>query len=199
MNSLSKRSISAVLLFSFVLISFMSTAAYANTMKSARVAEPEFLMDLSPEVTELLDIAKQYLVVSKEGVSTFDYSAAKEAGESDFTVDVLKNANEFGRLMRNSPLSARAELNSAIAAIAFPYYGNWCGPGYSGPKDPIDALDALCQSHDFCYVDYPSSCLCDRLLLGGTMAIYGDLTGTAKTKAAGIIAFFGLIWSCIEY
>ncbi|MFZ5967056.1 MAG: hypothetical protein ACOYVK_07760 [Bacillota bacterium] len=30
-------------------------------------------------------------------------------------------------------------------------YGNWCGPGCSGPGDPISPVDACCKEHDLCY------------------------------------------------
>lgn len=30
-------------------------------------------------------------------------------------------------------------------------YGNWCGPGCSGPGDPISPVDACCKAHDLCY------------------------------------------------
>ncbi|MCT4619704.1 MAG: hypothetical protein N4A62_09995 [Marinisporobacter sp.] len=30
-------------------------------------------------------------------------------------------------------------------------YGNWCGPGCSGPGAPISPVDACCKAHDLCY------------------------------------------------
>lgn len=45
-------------------------------------------------------------------------------------------------------------------------YGNWCGPGYSGPGDPIDVVDMCCKSHDQCYDQRGySTCSCDKELL----------------------------------
>lgn len=45
-------------------------------------------------------------------------------------------------------------------------YGNWCGPGCSGPAAPIDGLDACCQTHDQCYITYGwFNCDCDRALM----------------------------------
>lgn len=35
--------------------------------------------------------------------------------------------------------------------FAVKIYGNWCGPGHSGPKNPRDALDKACWRHDICY------------------------------------------------
>ena len=45
-------------------------------------------------------------------------------------------------------------------------YGNWCGPGCSGPGAPIDDVDSCCRAHDLCYTARGySSCSCDRELL----------------------------------
>lgn len=30
-------------------------------------------------------------------------------------------------------------------------YGNWCGPGCSGPEPPISPVDTCCKQHDECY------------------------------------------------
>ena len=45
----------------------------------------------------------------------------------------------------------------------WPIYGNYCGPGHSGPGKPIDRLDAACARHDDCYhrKGY-HRCLCDK-------------------------------------
>ncbi|WP_244988898.1 phospholipase [Robertmurraya siralis] len=43
----------------------------------------------------------------------------------------------------------------------FPRY-NWCGPGCSGPGAPINAVDAACQQHDFCYQRTRDRCRCDH-------------------------------------
>ncbi|WP_409300509.1 phospholipase [Peribacillus sp. SCS-155] len=45
----------------------------------------------------------------------------------------------------------------------FPRY-KWCGPGCSGPEDPINDVDDCCKSHDQCY-QQESRCQCDRNLI----------------------------------
>ena len=44
-------------------------------------------------------------------------------------------------------------------------YGNWCGPSFTDPTGrtpPIDALDAVCKTHDLCYRDNGDfNCKCD--------------------------------------
>jgi len=37
-------------------------------------------------------------------------------------------------------------------------YGNWCGWSRSGPGDPIDAVDAACQTHDNCLATWSDAC-----------------------------------------
>lgn len=44
--------------------------------------------------------------------------------------------------------------NSNAAAIEFPVYGNWCGPGYPAEGEnptPLDIVDAACKEHDIKY------------------------------------------------
>ncbi|WP_223589269.1 phospholipase [Neobacillus bataviensis] len=43
----------------------------------------------------------------------------------------------------------------------FPGY-RWCGPGCSGPGDPINDVDACCQKHDQCLNKGISPCQCDK-------------------------------------
>lgn len=52
---------------------------------------------------------------------------------------------------------------------AFPFHGNWCGPGIP-PKGtnppPVDELDRACQAHDKCYENEGYySCRCDVQLI----------------------------------
>ena len=45
----------------------------------------------------------------------------------------------------------------------FPGY-KWCGPGCSGPRAPINDVDACCQRHDRCLSKGISPCQCDQAL-----------------------------------
>jgi RHS repeat-associated protein len=53
-------------------------------------------------------------------------------------------------------------------------WGYYCGPGISGPGEPIDGTDAACKGHDECYAKYgipafspytPARCQCDAQLI----------------------------------
>ncbi|QHT45220.1 phospholipase [Halobacillus sp. ACCC02827] len=46
----------------------------------------------------------------------------------------------------------------------FPGY-RYCGPGCSGPGEPINAVDAACRAHDECYRIKKDYCACDRAFL----------------------------------
>lgn len=46
----------------------------------------------------------------------------------------------------------------------FPNY-RYCGPGCSGPGEPINDVDACCKAHDDCYKKGQSRCKCDQLFL----------------------------------
>ncbi|MEW5826987.1 MAG: carboxypeptidase regulatory-like domain-containing protein [Candidatus Bipolaricaulota bacterium] len=93
-------------------------------------------------------------IVLSAGLSTL--SAAKDTtitlGQEDAsTLNVAADAETAGKLI--SEAYEAGELTQLI------YYGNWYGPGWSGGskdskagnKQPIDALDAIAQRHDFAY------------------------------------------------
>ncbi|MCG3089894.1 phospholipase [Sporosarcina cyprini] len=42
---------------------------------------------------------------------------------------------------------------------------NWCGPGCSGPGEPVNNVDAACKAHDLCYQSGGRRCVCDREFL----------------------------------
>lgn len=68
-------------------------------------------------------------------------------------------------------------------------YGNWCGPGCSGPDSPIDDVDNCCKKHDKCYEKngYFSG-KCDKKLLKCLRSKIDN--ETEKGRAAGIIYSF---------
>ena len=72
-------------------------------------------------------------------------------------------------------------------------YGNWCGPGNSGPGQPIDAVDGVCYLHDKCYDDNGYfDCACDRDLIARMPAAIANPSTSLKGKAVGAaaMAFF---------
>lgn len=72
-------------------------------------------------------------------------------------------------------------------------YGNWCGPGNSGPGAPIDRVDQVCCRHDKCYSDRGYlDCSCDRELIASMPAAIAHSSTPASGQAvgAGAIAVF---------
>ncbi|NBJ69465.1 MULTISPECIES: phospholipase [Clostridia] len=47
----------------------------------------------------------------------------------------------------------------------FPGGYRWCGPGCSGPGEPINDIDAICKAHDMCYRRSRDRCKCDKAFL----------------------------------
>lgn len=75
------------------------------------------------------------------------------------------DADRFDKLVNEEIDEFLEEEN--IDALDVPcVYGNWCGPGCSGPAPPIDAVDACCRAHDNCYGRKGYfACSCDRDLV----------------------------------
>ncbi|RSL35076.1 phospholipase [Salibacterium salarium] len=57
----------------------------------------------------------------------------------------------------------------------FPGY-NWCGPGCSGPRPPINAVDAACKAHDECYRKFGNYCGCDQAFIKQLMLLQNPYT-----------------------
>jgi hypothetical protein len=87
-----------------------------------------------------------------------------------------------------------AELATGVQPALSCIYGNWCGPGCSGPEDPVDDLDTCCQIHDNCYNARGwGACSCDRELMACVWPKINFLT--AKGKAAlGVWSYFAHGW-----
>jgi Phospholipase A2 len=92
-----------------------------------------------------------------------------------------------GRQYRQLPSAAAATEELGLAQI--PIYGNWCGPGHSGPGAPIDPVDRVCCLHDHCYGDRGTlDCACDRDLVARMPGAIADTRTSAAGRAAGTAA-----------
>ncbi|MFB4164645.1 phospholipase [Alteribacillus sp. JSM 102045] len=61
----------------------------------------------------------------------------------------------------------------------FPGY-NWCGPGCSGPGAPVNAVDAACREHDYCYKYFGPGCACDQLFMHRLLYLQNPYTQEGK-------------------
>lgn len=124
---------------------------------------------------------KMFLVKAPEsGVIYFDTNKAREAGVS---TDLLAVGEDF-----NQVSLAYADKKSRIG---IPVWGNYCGPGHSGPGKPIDRLDTACMNHDNCYARRGYfSVECDRQLIAEIDANIGRMGRGEKAMAYAIRTYF---------
>lgn len=82
-----------------------------------------------------------------------------------------------------------APSHAVEAAAGIEVYGNWCGPGHTGPGTPVDAVDEVCCRHDQCYCERGElDCSCDRDLIRRMPAAVADPGTSAKGRAVGAAA-----------
>ncbi len=98
-----------------------------------------------------------------------------------FTAEVSLNSMQSYR----GSWSQTEKINDVYPALPC-IYGRWCGPGCSGPGDPIDNVDACCKAHDECYNRRGYlDCICDQQLLACLQPKITLLT--KKGRAAGAV------------
>jgi hypothetical protein len=124
------------------------------------------------------DKVKVVTIKTDNGIQVFASSIENEGGEEvlkGFKVVNNKIEDIFSRKHDEKFKQALKELDTREfkepaktdkVRVDIPcIYGNWCGPGCSGPADPINDVDACCQSHDHCYDSLGYfSCTCDANL-----------------------------------
>lgn len=132
---------------------------------------------------------KKYINSSSDrSKSTFDIESAKKDGASE---DLIKLGNLY-----NSYASSYADAgpsSNAPAARKFPpaVHGLWCGPGRSGPGEPVDTLDRLCMNHDHCYADKGYfAAPCDWQLTSDIWANIGKMNAGETAVAIVIASYF---------
>ncbi len=114
-------------------------------------------------------------------------------------------AGRHGRVRAASPLAgqllALAQLEAPVlrspgqsappvSAIEIDLYGNWCGPGNSGPGAPVDPVDQACCWHDICFCTRGyDRCSCNLELIEGLTEAMFDSRSSAEGRinAGGII------------
>ncbi|KWZ72648.1 hypothetical protein HMPREF3198_02008 [Winkia neuii] len=114
------------------------------------------------------------------GVTHFDKQKAAAEGASP---ELLK----VGEIIEEYSLAA----NPNGDRLSLPIYGNWCGPGYSGPGKPIDKLDTACMHHDKCYGKKGYlNCKCDQQLIDEINRNFSKMKKKEKAFAVAVKAYF---------
>lgn len=125
-------------------------------------------------------LEKYYTTADDDGLPRVDLEAAKTASEPE---EVLTAAEAYNNYLDASFVPEEI----ATRGPSFPVYGNWCGPGHSGPGAPIDLLDRMCKNHDECYARQGYfDCGCDQGLLYIIDKNYSKLSAKAKAVSVGI-------------
>lgn len=175
-----------LLLLSLVII--LSTAIFtvsaATESTSISLTKNEVLTnnELSASVSQL----ENYITISDSGIISFDVQRARDNGESADVIDRGIKLNMFSSEMRKDPTATRTK-------ISLPIWGNWCGPGQSGPASPVDTLDAQCKKHDLCYANRGYfACYCDVQLLENINLNYSKMGVKEKAMAVVISAYFSV-------
>lgn len=100
-------------------------------------------------------------------------------------IDEIKYDNEKNTLIKKLPKRIKRGIK---------VYGNWCGPGHSGPGKPVDAIDACCKQHDLCYDGlkwWQSKKGCDLKLTKCLIPVFPNTSAYGKLLIVSIISAFG--------
>lgn len=124
-----------------------------------------------------------YVHQTADGRIVFDSTTASADGASPFVLEVGANLNEYSASM--------FDASNGVANRDMPGYGNWCGPGNSGPAAPTNTLDRLCMHHDKCYAARGYfSCSCDDELIANINREYYRMGTIEKGMANAIKIYF---------
>lgn len=169
-------------------------AAFATQTQT--IYQPSSTASSELSLDELTSGIERYMVSTNSGLR-FSSKAAQAAGEPN---QIIEAGNNFNRIqqaqllngnvsstLNSVPSSLAANPQMQLQAINLPVWGNWCGPGYSGPGAPIDILDSICMQHDKCYEQRGYfSCYCDDVLKAEINRLASQMGTRERIMAAAI-------------
>ena len=159
-----------------LMMSFVGTGAAvaAPSVDSNHVTVQEYTTD------DGYDPVLAYVTNDERGIR-FDSERAITDGASEELIAVGEMINVYS-------FAAQADSDDRLS---LPVWGNWCGPGHSGPGAPIDRLDTACMHHDKCYGSKGYlNCACDQALIDEINRYYSKMKATEKVAARAVQAYF---------
>ena len=134
------------------------------------------------------------VVSTSGGCDLVGCAADSAAAAGSFAVQTVKLAAHVATFKKYDPYSD--------TGVPFPFYGNWCGPGYPPEGEnpqPIDKVDAACRTHDKCYASTPrNTCACDEALVKSLRSMRNNLT-EKQEKSARLIENYFVLSACYGY
>lgn len=123
----------------------------------------------------------------------FDKEAAQAAGENQFVIEAGENFNMIMEQNHEGQSRGDGEDGAMQKELSVPIWGNWCGPGHSGPEPPVDTLDTLCMCHDKCYAARGYfNCYCDAQLKAEIDRFAHRMTPRERSMAAAVKMAFSV-------
>ncbi len=145
------------------------------------------------QVDDDIRVIEKYFVVGEDGNVSYYRDKAIEDGISGERLDFADQVYAYGRIQSNETseievIGKKKSISEAtMKAIAFPIYGNWCGP-YYGSGVPIDLLDKGCKNHDNCYEKKGRhKCSCDKAFLAYINKNYSKMSDSKQKAMAKVI------------
>lgn len=178
-----KKSMKIVTIATAALTAIATPAATAANNCDTKIQATAISPDqagMESDFDSLIATVDQY-VITEDGKSQFDAESAEADGASGFLLEVGHYFNELS----NQQEGGRETSFRSIG------YGNWCGPGHSGPDAPINTLDSICMRHDKCYAEKGYfACSCDRALIDDIKRNRGNFHGAGENAMTVAVASY---------
>lgn len=152
---------------------------------SASLAPTASAVTKDTEAERYISKITPYIRTTDKGVRYFDESEARKNKADDLTLEIGNNFN----LISQEHEAARNGVGKD--RVSLPIWGNWCGPGHSGPGAPTDLLDTACMHHDKCYGKKGYfSCSCDQQLIDEIWRNFWKMKAAEKAMAVAVATYF---------
>lgn len=179
-----KRIMVRLIVTAFMLIIMLPSSLFVNAQDYREI------QDLEKDTS----LVASYFDVDSNGNVKYYRDKAINDGIDTELLDLADQVYAYGKTQYDNQEQSITIIGSSKSikmanakAVAFPAYGNWCGPGY-GSGTPIDILDTGCKNHDNCYANVGyHKCSCDKTFLKYVQKNYSKMTGASQKAMAKVI------------